>query len=154
MKKDVLLCIRGLQFEAEAAQNDEELESIETICAGEYYNRGDAHYILYEENIEDCDEPVKNMLKVKGNEFSLTKHGGMDVQMVFSEGKKTLTNYNTPFGTILIGLDTSKVETTEEDERLRIHIDYALEANYQYIADCHIEVNVTPQNKKPLPASN
>ena len=46
MTKDVLLCIQGLQFEEEA-QNDEELDKIETICAGEYYYRNNAHYILY-----------------------------------------------------------------------------------------------------------
>lgn len=52
-------------------------------------------------------------------------------------------------GGILIGLDTSKVEVAEEtQDKLRIHIDYTLEANYQYIADCHIEVVVTANSDK------
>ena len=141
MTKEVLLCIQGLQFE-EDARNDEELDKIETICTGEYYNRNGAHYIMYEETTEGFEEPVKNMIKVRGKEFSLTKRGGFQVQMVFTEGKKTMTDYNTPFGNILIGLDTTKVETIEEENMLQIHIDYALEANYQYIADCHIIVKV------------
>ena len=61
MTKDVLLCIQGLQFEEEA-QNDEELDKIETICAGEYYYRNNAHYILYEELVEGMEEPIKNMI--------------------------------------------------------------------------------------------
>lgn len=141
MTKEVLLCIQGLQFE-EDARNDEELDKIETICTGEYYNRNGAHYIMYEEMTEGFEEPVKNMIKVRGKEFSLTKRGGFQVQMVFTEGKKTMTDYNTPFGNILIGLDTTKVETIEEENMLQIHIDYALEANYQYIVDCHIIVKV------------
>ena len=141
MTKEVLLCIQGLQFE-EDARNDEELDKIETICTGEYYNRNGAHYIMYEEMTEGFEEPVKNMIKVRGKEFSLTKRGGFQVQMVFTDGKKTMTDYNTPFGNILIGLDTTKVETIEEENMLQIHIDYALEANYQYIADCHIIVKV------------
>ena len=51
MTKEVLLCIQGLQFE-EDARNDEELDKIETICTGEYYNRNGAHYIMYEEMTE------------------------------------------------------------------------------------------------------
>ena len=141
MTKEVLLCIQGLQFE-EDARNDEELDKIETICTGEYYNRNGAHYIMYEEMAEGFEEPVKNMIKVRGKEFSLTKRGGLQVQMAFTEGKKSMTDYNTPFGNILIGLDTTKVETIEEENMLQIHIDYALEANYQYIADCHIIVKV------------
>lgn len=148
MTKDVLLCIQGLQFEEEA-QNDEELDRIETICAGEYYYRNNAHYILYEELVEGMEEPIKNMIKVRGDEFSLTKRGGANVQMIFTQGKKTITEYATPMGGILIGLDTSKVEVAEEtQDKLRIHIDYALEANYQYIADCHIEVVVTANSDK------
>ena len=88
-------------------------------------------------------------MKVRGDEFSLTKRGGVNVQMVFTQGKKTITEYATPLGGILIGLDTSRVEVVEEAEnKLRIHIDYALEANYQYIADCHIEVSVTGNGDK------
>ena len=139
MTKDVLLCIQGLQFE-EDARNDEELDKIETICTGEYYIRNGAHYILYEEVIDGFDEPVKNIIKIRGKEFSITKRGGYQVQMVFAEGKKTMTDYVTPFGNILIGLDTSKIEMIEEENSLQIHIDYALEANYQYIADCHIMI--------------
>ena len=95
MTKDVLLCIQGLQFEEEA-QNDEELDKIETICAGEYYYRNNAHYILYEELVEGMEEPIKNMIKVRGNEFSLTKRGGVNVQMILPQGKKPFTEYATP----------------------------------------------------------
>ena len=69
--------------------------------------------------------------------------------LIFTQGKKTITEYATPMGGILIGLDTSKVEVAEEtQDKLRIHIDYTLEANYQYIADCHIEVVVTANSDK------
>lgn len=147
-----MLCIQGLQFEAEA-QTDEELDKIETICTGEYYDRNGARYILYEEAAEGLEEPLKNMIKLKGGEFTLTKKGAVNVQMVFTEGKKTITEYATPFGSILIGLDTSRVELLEENEdRFLIQIDYALEANYQFIADCHIRITVSSNKKGTEPA--
>ncbi len=145
MEKDVLVSIKGLQFAAEdigAAATDEELEGIETVCPGQYYLKNDAHYILYDELIEGFDEPIKNMMKLREKEFILTKRGAINVQMVFSEGKKTMTDYGTPYGNILIAIDTQRIETSCAEDSLDIHIEYGLEANYQFVADCDIAIKI------------
>lgn len=146
MTKEVLITIQGLQFDVEA-QTDEELDKIESIYPGEYYNRGGAHYIMYEEIMEEEETSLKNMIKLREKEFILTKKGIINVQMVFSEGKKTMTSYVTPFGNIMIALDTSSIAVEENENELKIHIDYGLEANYQYIADCHITVTVSARKE-------
>ena len=64
------------------------------------------------------------------------------MQMVFSEGKKTMTDYFTPFGNILVAMDTREVNVTECEDCLGIHIAYGLEANYQFIADCSITIEI------------
>lgn len=143
MTKDVLISVQGLQFadsEVKQTVSDEELDRIETICPGEYYNRNGAHFILYEEILEDFSESVRNVIKLKNKEFTLIKKGPVNVQMVFSEGKKTMTDYFTPFGNILIALDTKAVDVQEEEDCINIHISYGLEANYQFIADCSITI--------------
>lgn len=145
MTKDVLISIQGLQFadsELKNASSDEELDRIETICPAEYYYRNDAHFLLYEELVEDFPTPIKNMIKLRDKEFTLTKKGPLNAQMVFSEGKKTMTDYVTPFGNILIALDTKKICMEESSDSMKIHIAYGLEANYQFIADCNITVEV------------
>lgn len=145
MTKDVLISIQGLQFadsELKNASSDEELDRIETICPAEYYYRNDAHFLLYEELVEDFPAPIKNMIKLRDKEFTLTKKGPLNAQMVFSEGKKTMTDYVTPFGNILIALDTKKICMEESSDSMKIHIAYGLEANYQFIADCNITVEV------------
>ncbi|MBQ6787394.1 MAG: DUF1934 domain-containing protein [Lachnospiraceae bacterium] len=146
MTKEVLITIQGLQFDAEA-QNDEELEKIESIYPGEYYMRSGSHYILYEELMEEEATPIKNVIKLRDKEFTLTKKGIINTQMVFTEGKKNMTSYVTPFGNIMIALDTEKIVVEETEEELKIHIDYGLEANYQYIADCHITVTVSARKE-------
>lgn len=145
MTKDVLISIQGLQFadsEVSRTASDEELDRIETICPGEYYYRNDAHFILYEELVEDFPAPVKNVIKLRNKEFTITKKGPLNVQMVFSEGKKTMTDYFTPYGNILIALDTRQVSMEEGSDSMEIHIAYGLEANYQFIADCNITVEI------------
>lgn len=146
MTKDVLVSIKGLQFadnDVRAAADDEEIENIETICPGEYYYRNNRHFILYDELADGFLEPIKNIIKLRGKEFTITKKGPLNTQMVFSEGKKTLTDYCTPFGDIMIALDTKTVETKESENEIKIYIEYGLEANYQFIADCHITVHIT-----------
>lgn len=149
MNKEVLVYVKGLQFagdEVSEANTDEEIDKIETICPGEYFYRNDTHFVLYEEIAEGFEEPVKNMIKLKDKEFVLTKKGPFNVQMMFSEGRKSMTDYITPFGNIMVAMDTHKIEVSETQDSMEIHIEYALEANYQFVADC--DITVTIKNKK------
>lgn len=146
MTKEVLITIQGLQFDVDA-ETDEELDKIESIFPGEYYYRNGAHYLLYDEIMEEEETSMKNMIKLREKEFTLTKKGTINVQMVFAEGRKTMTSYVTPFGNIMIALDTSRITVEERENKLKIHIDYGLEANYQYIADCHITVTAVARKE-------
>lgn len=147
MTREVLIAIQGLQF-ADDGGTEEEQEKVESIFPGEYFYKNGAHYLMYEEVMEEENLSMKNVIKLREKEFTLTKKGPFSVQMVFAEGRKTMTNYLTPFGNIMLALDTRKIDVQETDKNLRIHIDYGLEANYQYIADCHITVTVTEQKEK------
>lgn len=150
MTKDVLVSIRGLQFadsDVSQASSDEELDRIETICPGEYYFRNNGHFIIYEELLGEFQEPIKNVIKLRDKEFTVSKKGPVNVQMVFSEGKKTMTDYYTPYGNIMIALDTKKVAFEESESDLNINIAYGLEANYQFIADCDIAIHITANDK-------
>ena len=142
MTKDVLVSIKGMQFDGESG------DAIETMNFAQYYLKNDGHYIIYDEVTEGESGVIKNILKFKGKTFELTKRGLVNVHMVFTEGQKSMTNYSTPFGDILMGMDTSKVEieTGEDDSKMHISINYALEVNYEFLADCEIEIEVSSRN--------
>lgn len=137
MTKDVMISIRGLQFD-----NGQDGEKIESIQKGEYYKRNDTHYILYEEVLEGMEGTVKNMIKFKEQEMNLNKKGLINVNMAFVENQKNLTDYRTPFGNIVIGLEASRVDYTEEEKRIVLEVDYALDVNYEHLADCKIKVDI------------
>ena len=105
MTKDVLISIKGLQFEG-----DLDAEKVETITRGEYYKKNDGHYIIYDELTEGFDEVTKSIIHIKDHELNITKRGLVNVHMVFEENKKNMTSYTTPYGNILIGIDANKVE--------------------------------------------
>ena len=141
MVKEVLLTLKGLQF----AVNEEGAEALETITPAEYYKKNESHYVIYEEVMEGFSDPTKNIIKFKGSQVEVTKKGLMNVHMVFEEKKKNMTSYVTPYGNILIGIDTADIAVEEEEDCIKVDVRYALEANYEHLADCRIEMNIRPR---------
>ena len=83
MTKEVMVSIKGLQFDQSA-----DSEEIETIQWGQYYKKNGTHYVIYDELMEGCEEPTKNIIKFRERELNLTKRGLVNVYMVFEENKK------------------------------------------------------------------
>lgn len=137
MTKDVMISIRGIQFD-----NGQDGEKIESIQKGEYYLKNNTHYILFDEIMEGADAPIKSMIKFKKGEMHLNKKGVINVSMDFLEHKKTLSNYRTPFGTIVIGIEADKIKLEEEEKRIVVNVDYAMDVNYEHLADCKIRIDV------------
>lgn len=141
MDKDVLISIKGMHF-----QNTEDGDNVEVIQQGQYYQRGNMHYLVYEEPVEGSDAVTKNMIKFNNDSMCLTKKGIVNATMLFDTNEKNMTNYNTPYGSIVIGLDTHQIDFHENDDNLSLNIKYSLDVNYEFLADCdiHIEAhNVT-----------
>lgn len=137
MKKDVLISVKGLQF-----GNDVDEDMVEIITSGSYYKKNNKHYLMYDEVTEGFDGATKNLVKFDDTTLDLTKSGVTNVHMVFEEKKKNITNYITPYGNILIGIDAQKVDVAESEENIQIQIDYALEVNYEFLADCKIMMDI------------
>ena len=138
MTKDVLISLRGLQFD----QSDSDVEKIETIMPGSYYEKNGSHYVLYDEIMEGFSEPVKNRIKFGEHALELTRSGAVNVHRIFEENRKNMTSYNTPYGNILIGIDTRKIHITQESDRIVVDVEYALDVNYEYLADCQIVLDI------------
>lgn len=138
MTQEVLLTLQGLQFD----QREEDADKIEMVTVGDYYKRNGKHYVVYEEITEGFSQPTKNRLKFSEHMLELSRNGLVNVHMVFQENKKNLTNYNTPFGQILIGIDTKKIQIEEQEDSVTVDVDYALDINYEFLSDCHIRIHI------------
>ena len=149
MTKDVMISVSGIQFGP-----DVDGEKVEVITKGNYYKKRTKHYLLYDEITEGIDGVTKNTVKFDDKAFQLTKSGVTNVNMLFEENKRNITNYITPFGSITIGIDAHNIEVTETEEQIRIRIDYALDVNYEHLADCEIRMDISAKDAfslDPLP---
>ena len=147
MKKDVLLKISGMQFTAD--NNDlSDPEPIEIIAPGEYYFKNGKHYILYDEFMEGFDSVTKNVLKLKNDSLEITKRGSSNVHMIFEKDKKNMTCYTTPFGSLMMGIDARSISIEESDDEIHAQIQYALDVNYEHLADCTISLSVQSKEQQ------
>ena len=96
---------------------------------------------------EGFQDTTKNIIKFTGSQMEVTKKGLVNVHMIFEQNKKNMTSYATPFGNILIGIDTDAVEIEEEKDAIRVNVEYSLEANYEHMADCKIEMKIRPREE-------
>ncbi len=141
MTKNILLKISGLQFSAD--NNDpNEPEPVEIIAPGEYYFKNGKHYIMYDEFMEGFDSVTKNVLKLKEDSLEITKRGSSNVHMVFEKDKKNMTCYTTPFGSLMMGIDAHSISIQETEGEIHAEIEYALDVNYEHLADCTIQLHV------------
>ena len=137
MTKDVLLSIKGLY-----AEDNEDADSIETLTPAEFYIKENIYYLFFEEIMDDSTGVTKSRIKYSDKCFELTRKGEISVHLLFEEGKKTLNTYQMPYGNLVVGLDTRRIQKNETDEEIRIVIDYAMEINYQQVSDNTIDITI------------
>lgn len=136
MNKDVLIHVRGLQM----METDDAQEPIEIVVPGQYYFRNGSHYLRYEEMLDDTAEITVNYIKMSPNGVEVRKQGQVNVHMVFEEGKKNKTFYNTPYGTLQMGISATGLELKESEDGIQMKVDYALDMNEEHVADCYLTV--------------
>ena len=136
MNKDVLIHVRGLQM----METDDAQEPIEIVVPGQYYFRNGSHYLRYEEMLDDTAETTVNYIKMSPNGVEVRKQGQVNVHMVFEEGKKNKTFYNTPYGTLQMRISATGLELKESEDGIQMKVDYALDMNEEHVADCYLTV--------------
>ncbi len=138
MTKEVLVTIRGMQF---TKQEEGDLEPIEVIMAGDYYRKNNKHYVIYDEVIEGFDGTTRNIIKLQEDCVDIIKKGVANVHMTFEKNKKNVTCYDTPYGSLMLGINAKNIDIHEEED-IQVKVEYALELNYEHLANCNIRMAI------------
>ena len=146
MTKEVLIHMKGLQNMPD--MQGQENEPLELITAGEYYFRNNTHYFLYDEMMEGFTEPTHNMIKIRPGLMEVRKRGAVNVNMIFEKDKKNVAYYKTPLGTLEMDITATRIMMAETEQWLDIQAEYALGVNGNAVADCVMQIRVTPKGNK------
>lgn len=151
MTKEVLISITGLHFDIAGGGSD----PIEVITPASYYEKNGKHYVVYDEVVEGMPGSIKNTIKITGDEkFEIVKNGHARTHMIFEKEKMNITNYQTPYGDMMIGIYTKDIKMEEEEKKIGVQIRYVLDVNNEPLAECQIQVTVRNSGQiDRLPAS-
>ena len=92
--------------------------------------------------MEGFEGTTKNIIKLQEDCVDITKKGITNVHMVFEKNKKNVTCYETPFGSLMLGINAKDIKITEEENDISVDVRYALELNYEHLADCTIKMEI------------
>lgn len=143
MTKEVLVSIRGMQMLTQDFEDE-----VEVVAKGSYLNKEGKHYIRYEEVVEGMEGTIQNLIKVGGDTMEVTKRGLTNVHMIFEKDKKNVTYYETPFGNLRVGIAATDINVRDSAENIDVVVKYALDVNYEHLADCTINMNIKSKDNR------
>ena len=150
MTKDVLVSISGKHIDIMNGMAQEyagEDDGIEVVTPASYYLRNGKHYIIYDEVVEGMAGAIRNKIKITGTDVvEIMRSGLSSSHMVFEKNKKNLTYYRTPFGQMLVGVNTRNMEINVGENKINVLVDHELDVNHEPMADCKIKMNIMSKN--------
>lgn len=126
----------------------EETEAIVVSSQGSHHIRGDKHYVIYDEAIENGKYVTHNTLKISSDEVEFIKKGPMNSHMRYEKGRNVVSFVSTPYGTLKIENDTKDIIIEEEEDHIKVKIDYVMSCEGDRLGDATVTIEVFEQIKK------
>ena len=125
MEKEVVISIKGMQ-KYEGAPPD----VIELVTEGRLVREGGSYTLSYQESELTGLEGTLTTIQVDGEQVTLMRMGEFNSQLVFQEGRRHLSMYNTPYGAMSVGVHTRHLLAQLSDQGGDIEVDYSIEVDH------------------------
>lgn len=143
MENNVIISIKGVQ-----SYPDTQSETIELVTEGRLEADGDAGYTLsYQESELTGLEGTLTTFQIEQGRITLMRVGEYNSQMVFEEGRRHLSMYNTPYGALSIGVNTQKRRSAIAAAGGEIEISYALEIDHAVAGENLFQIKVREKGR-------
>lgn len=136
MKANAQITIKGLQL------NSKNSDMMELVTEGSYYSKNGSFYIIYKESDVTGMDGTTTTIKAKDSVVTLTRHGTVNNQFVFSKSEKQQSYYETPYGSFVMNVFSKKVDIDLSEKGGGLNIIYSLDINGQLSSDNNINLSV------------
>ena len=135
--KKVMILIKGLPVSAGG-----DTESFELMTDGEYLREEGISTFCYHESELTGLDGLLTTFNVEPDRVVLSRNGGLSGDMIFSEKQKHHFLYETPFGSILMGIDTHSIKKNMRDDGGSLEIRYDIEVDNVSVSQNLFQVNI------------
>lgn len=138
MTKKVMITLKSVQW------YDKESSETEIITSGDFEAvDGGGYRISYDESSATGFEGSKTELICYGNNLAnLMRIGNAPSNLVIEMDKKHHCHYGTPYGDLIVGIYTHKINNDLTDDGGDIYMKYTIDINSSYVSDNEIYLNV------------
>ena len=135
--KKVLISIKGLPVFS--ADDD---DAFELMTDGEYMQDDGISTFSYVESTLTGNEGMLTTFDVEQDRVVLRRGDGLSGDMIFSENQKHHFLYDTPFGSVLLGIDTHSITKNMSDDGGNLEIRYDIEVDNVSVSQNLFKINI------------
>ena len=137
-EKQVVLFVRGIQYYDSAEPEETELMTEGTMVSGD-----DGEIVLeYQETELTGMEGTTTRFTVQGDTVVLTREGAVNSQMVFQQGKRNSSVYETPWGSMLVDVSTASLHYRLDAHGGIMEIKYTIAVDHQVTGMNQVKIRV------------
>jgi len=140
-ENNVIISIRGRQG------LDGEQEQVELVTEGLLRREKSGYTLSYQESEVTGLAGTLTTFQIEPDCITLLRVGEYNSQMVFQAGRRHMSLYETPYGSVALGINTRRMHSALSDAGGRIEIDYNVEINHQVTGVHSFQISV--REKKP-----
>ncbi|MCL2003753.1 MAG: DUF1934 domain-containing protein [Oscillospiraceae bacterium] len=136
-RRDVIVTIQGCRLSPDPQNN----HLVNVVTDGSMVRLPQGYTVSYREPF-DYDEDSLTTLLVEGERVTMLRSGGVNTQMVFEEGRRHVSYYETAEGPAAVGVTASRVDTDFGQEGGRIEVDYGVEIAGSIAEESFVHIDV------------
>lgn len=144
-ENNVIISIHGQQ----AFQGSEE-ESSELVTEGLLRREAGGYSLSYQESEVTGLGSTLTTFQVEGDCVTLLRVGEVNSQMVFQEGRRHMSLYQTPYGSMAIGISTRRLRANLDDKGGEIELDYNIEIDHRVAGVNTFQISVRRKHTKEI----
>ena len=121
---------------------DEKTET-ELITQGKFSKKNNSYLISYEDSEATGFKGSVTEILVTENKFaSIIRTGSTSSDLIIEPGKKHHCHYETPYGSMDIGIYTHSIKNNLMDDGGDLYLKYTIDINASYMSDNEIIMNI------------
>jgi len=135
--KKVMISIKGLPV-----FTDNEDDAFELMTDGEYSQKDGVSTFSYIESSLTGLDGSMTTFNVEQDCVILRRGDGLSGDMIFSENQKHHFLYDTPFGSVMLGIDTHSITKNMRDDGGNLEIRYDIEVDNVAVSQNLFKINI------------
>lgn len=126
-------------------QKSDENDVIEVVTPGDFYEKDGSYYAVYKETEISGMEGTTTTLKISNDKFSIIRMGSTSAKMEFDKKAKSVSMYNTPYGTLELKIETKTLSVNVGEKGGDIQVNYDLSVSGQTPNNTQLKINIKAQ---------